>query len=65
VQIDKDSPVAGKRVEGLELPEGARLISVMRGGQAEIAVGSTTLQAGDQVLRSCSPARKTSSAGFC
>src|SRR5438094_1755006 len=41
VQIDKDSPSAGKRVESLSLPEGSRLISVMRHGQAEIAVGST------------------------
>ena len=32
VQIDKGSPVAGKRVEDLRLPEGARLISVMRDG---------------------------------
>src|ERR687889_404858 len=46
VQIDRDSPSAGKRVEGLKLPEGARLISVMRSGKAEIAVGSTTLEAG-------------------
>src|SRR5439155_20799236 len=46
VQIDRDSPVSGKRVEDLKLPEGARLISVMRDGQAEIAVGSTTLKTG-------------------
>src|ERR671928_369833 len=46
VQIDRDSPVAGKRVETLKLPEGARLISVMRNGQAEIAVGATELEAG-------------------
>src|ERR1700693_4196378 len=50
VQISEGSPVAGKRVERLELPEGARLISVMRDGKAEIAVGSTTLEAGDQGL---------------
>src|SRR6266516_2437376 len=37
VQIDRDAPSAGKRVERLELPEGARLISVMRDGAAEIA----------------------------
>ena len=43
-------PRAGKRVERLELPEGSRLISVMRDGHAEIAVGSTELQPGDQVL---------------
>ena len=32
------------------LPEGSLLISVMRNGHSEIAVGSTVLEAGDQVL---------------
>lgn len=58
VQIDGDSPSAGKRVERLELPEGSRLISVMREGKAEIAVGSTTLQAGDQVLAILEPGKE-------
>ena len=58
VQIDRDSPSAGKRVEGLELPEGARLISVMRDGQAEIAVGATMLEAGDQVLAILEPGKE-------
>src|SRR3954447_23342417 len=58
VQIDRDSPSAGKRVEGLKLPEGARLISVMRSGKAEIAVGSTTLEAGDQVLAILEPGKE-------
>jgi Trk K+ transport system NAD-binding subunit len=58
VQIDKESPVTGKRVEDLRLPEGARLISVMRDGQAEIAVGSTTLEAGDQVLAILEPGKE-------
>jgi len=58
VQIDRDSPVAGKRVEGLSLPAGARLISVMRNGRAEIAVGSTTLEAGDQVLAILEPGKE-------
>jgi trk system potassium uptake protein TrkA len=58
VQITKESPVAGKRVEALRLPEGARLISVMRNGQAEIAVGSTTLEAGDQVLAILEPGKE-------
>jgi trk system potassium uptake protein TrkA len=58
VQIDRDSPSAGKRVEGLRLPEGARLISVMRAGRAEIAVGSTTLEAGDQVLAILEPGKE-------
>jgi len=56
--IDRDSPSAGKRVESLELPEGSRLISVMRSGQAEIAVGATTLEAGDQVLAILEPGKE-------
>ena len=44
------NPSAGRSVEALSLPEGSRLISVMRGGRAEIAVGATVLEAGDQVL---------------
>src|SRR2546422_4761789 len=55
VQIDKDSPSAGKRVDSLRLPVGSRLISVMRGGHAEIPVPETELQAGDQVLAIVEP----------
>ena len=55
VQIDKSSPSAGKTVEKLRLPEGSRLISVMRDGKAEIAVGSTELRPGDQVLAILKP----------
>ena len=58
VQIDRDSPVAGKRVAGLSLPEGSRLISVMRNGTAEIAVGSTVLRPGDQVLAILQPGKE-------
>ena len=53
---------AGKRVDQLSLPEGARLISVMRDGTAEIAVGSTTLEPGDQVLAILEPGARTSCA---
>jgi trk system potassium uptake protein TrkA len=58
VEIHKDSPSAGKRVEKLELPEGSRLISVMRNGKAEIAVGSTELRPGDQVLAILQPGKE-------
>ena len=34
VQVLADSPAAGKRVAGLSLPEGSRLVSVMRNGVA-------------------------------
>jgi trk system potassium uptake protein len=58
VQIAEGSPVAGKRVERLELPAGARLISVTRDGQSEIAVGSTELRPGDQVLAILQPGKE-------
>ena len=55
VQLPSGSPAAGRRVDELQLPGSARLISVMRGGQAEIAVGSTRLEAGDQALAVLEP----------
>jgi trk system potassium uptake protein TrkA len=58
VQIPKDAPSVGKKVERLLLPEGARLISVMRNGQSEIAVGSTELHEGDQVLAVLQPGKE-------
>ena len=58
--VDKESPSSGKRVESLHLPDGVRLISVLRGGggDAEIAVGSTVLQPGDQVLAILQPGKE-------
>ena len=55
VLMEPGSPSIGKSVSELELPEGARLISVMRSGQAEIAIGSTVLGPGDQVLAILQP----------
>jgi trk system potassium uptake protein TrkA len=58
VEIEKGAACAGKRVEDLSLPHGARLISVMRDGTAEIAVGATTLEPGDQVLAILEPGKE-------
>jgi len=58
VQIADHSPAAGKRVEALRLPDGARLISVMRDGESEIAVGATELRPGDQVLAILQPGKE-------
>jgi trk/ktr system potassium uptake protein len=55
VEIGAGAQAAGKRIEQLRLPASARLISVMRNGKAEIAVGSTELVAGDQVLAILEP----------
>jgi trk system potassium uptake protein len=58
VQIPQGAPAAGKRVEKLDLPEGSRLISIMRNGRSEIAVGATELQPGDQVLAILQPGKE-------
>jgi trk system potassium uptake protein TrkA len=58
VEIAAGAAAAGKRIEQLQLPETARLISVMRDGKAEIAVGATELRGGDQVLAILEPGRE-------
>ena len=50
VQIESNSPVAGSRVGGLQLPEGSRLISVFRHGRTELVEPGTVMRPGDQVL---------------
>jgi trk system potassium uptake protein TrkA len=58
VQIDRDDPCAGKTIERLRLPEGARVISVVRDGRAVIAGDGTELRAGDQVLAILEPGQE-------
>jgi trk system potassium uptake protein TrkA len=58
VEIDPKCPCIGKPVDKLGLPSGSRLISVLRDGVAEIAVGATVLEVGDQVLAILEPERE-------
>ena len=58
LQIERNSPAAGKRVAGLRLPEGTRLISVMRQGRSELAEDSTVIRPGDQVLAVLEPGKE-------
>jgi trk system potassium uptake protein TrkA len=58
LQLDAKARAAGKRVAALQLPEGSRLVSVMRNGVAEIAVGETVLRPGDQVIGILKPGRE-------
>ncbi|MGL6280023.1 MAG: potassium channel family protein, partial [Gaiella sp.] len=55
VEVPPNGPAAGKRVASLHLPPDARLVSVMRGGAAEIAVGETVIRPGDQVVAILKP----------
>lgn len=58
VEVGDTCPCIGVPVEELGLPSGARLISVVRDGKAEIAVGKTVLRRGDQVLAILEPGRE-------
>jgi trk system potassium uptake protein TrkA len=55
VEVPGGGPAAGKRVASLNLPEGSRLVSVMRGGTADIATGETVIRPGDQVVAILKP----------
>jgi len=57
VQIVQGSPCVGKALDRISLPAGSQLISVVRNGQAKIADGETTLEAGDQVLAILEPGK--------
>ena len=58
VTVDKGANCQGKRVRALKLPEGARLISVVRNGKAEIPDEETQLEIGDQVLAILEPGKE-------
>jgi trk system potassium uptake protein len=58
VQLEPDSPCIGKEISGIKLPSGSRLITVMRGGRAQMADGGTQLEAGDQVLAVLEPGKE-------
>ena len=58
VQIDASSPCAGKLLSKLDLPEGARLISVVRDGEAELVDDDTEIRPGDQVLAILRPGKE-------
>ena len=44
------SPVAGRRVQEVELPEGALIISVLRDGAGFVPKADSVINGGDQVL---------------
>jgi trk system potassium uptake protein TrkA len=53
--LSETSPVTGRRVGDLELPEGSLLISVLRGGTGFVPGPETVLEAGDEVLAVLDP----------
>ena len=50
-----DAPAAGRRIAGISLPDGAKLISVTRNGVAELARDEMVVRPGDQVIAILKP----------
>jgi len=55
LHVPPDAPAAGKRVAGNALPEGAKLVSLMRNGVGEIVRDDTVIRPGDQVVAVLKP----------
>ena len=58
MQIGDRSPARGKQLARVPVPDGARLIAVVRNGEAHLGDGDFVLQAGDQVLGLLQPGRE-------
>ncbi len=50
VEVGAKAPSVGTPVDRLELPDGARLISVVRDGRARVGLAATEIRPGDQLL---------------
>jgi trk system potassium uptake protein TrkA len=50
LEVSADAPVAGKRVQEVNLPEGSLIISVLRGGNGFVPKADTVIEPGDEVL---------------
>ncbi len=50
VELIKDSPVAGKALIDIALPENSLIASVLRGGQPIVPRGATILLPGDHLI---------------
>ena len=50
LEVSGDAPTVGERVADIALPEGALIISVLRGGSGFVPKHDTMIEAGDEVL---------------
>ena len=50
LEIADDSPVAGSQVAEIGLPDGALVISILRNGDGFVPIGTSVIEAGDEVL---------------
>ena len=57
IPVTAGGPCEGRTIERLKLPEGASVVAVLRGGNAEPATPGLRLVAGDQMLAIVKPGR--------
>src|ERR1700727_2567865 len=50
LEVGKGSPVAGRRVQDVLLPDGSLIISVLRDGSGFVPKAASVIQAGDPVM---------------
>ena len=50
LEVNADAPTVGEKVADIALPEGALIISVLRGGSGFVPKHDTVIEAGDEVL---------------
>ncbi len=50
IEVSDRAPAAAKRVMDIDIPEGALIISVLRGGRGFVPKADTVIEAGDEVL---------------
>ena len=58
LQIDRDSPASGKRIAGMRLPDGSRLISVCGRAAPSWPRTRRVIRPGDQVLAVLEPGKE-------
>ena len=51
--LSKDSPLAGKAIKDIRIPEEALIISIVRGETTIIPKGNTTIYGGDELIAVC------------
>lgn len=58
VMLEDGSPIAGRRIDEIDLPTGVLLISILRDSRAMVPQGATVLNAGDQILAILEPGKE-------
>lgn len=64
IEVTTGAPAASQRVADIDLPEGALIISVLRGGGGFVPKADTVIEAGDEVLLVLDPGLESAITGL-